>query len=338
MIAKLMDWYFANGRNLPWRATKDPYKIWVSEIILQQTRVDQGMPYYHRFLEAFPTINDLANAAQDDVLKKWEGLGYYSRARNMHGTAKRIVEEFGGIFPSEHEQIRSLKGVGDYTAAAIGSICFNIPKAAVDGNVLRVVSRITGSKKSIDEIGTRKEISEVLDSVIPSSDPGNFNQAMMELGARICTPKNWKCDECPLSGNCVALEKGFQPELPVRTKKIKKRVRYFVYLVHDQNGKTVIRKRGQGDVWEGLWEFPMIEVSHSTFNDPHPQLADFHEDKQSIQFSLPFKHILTHQTIHAVFAKGNFKLRKLDGKAVKWINLEQFALPKLILNYLNTMF
>lgn len=338
MINELLEWYDANKRDLPWRETKDPYRIWVSEIILQQTRVDQGMPYYHRFLEAFPMVADLAKADQDSVLKMWEGLGYYSRARNMHETAKRIIDEFGGEFPSEFDVIRSMKGIGDYTAAAIGSISFGIPKAAVDGNVLRVVSRTTGSKKSIDEQKTRKEITAFLDELIPKNKPSEFNQAMMELGARICTPKNWSCDDCPISSGCIALDKSLQSELPVRTKKVKKRVRYFVYLVHEKNGETEIRKRGKGDVWEGLWEFPLVEVTSKEFQDATKTMAEFSRPGSPVELSEPFKHILTHQTIHAVFGKGNLKLSKMNVQTVKWSDLSQFAFPKLVLNYLNTMF
>lgn len=338
MINELLEWYDANKRDLPWRETKDPYRIWVSEIILQQTRVDQGMPYYHRFLEAFPAVANLAKADQDSVLKMWEGLGYYSRARNMHETARRIMEEFEGEFPSEFDTIRSMKGIGDYTAAAIGSISFGIPKAAVDGNVLRVVSRATGSKKSIDEQKTRKEITAFLDELIPENRSSEFNQAMMELGARICTPKNWNCDGCPISTGCAARDKNMQSELPVRTKKIKKRVRYFIYLVHDENGETEIRKRGKGDVWEGLWEFPMVEVSSKEFQDATKTMTEFSRPGSPLEMSESFKHILTHQTIHAVFGKGNLKLSKMNGRAVKWSDLSQYAFPKLVLNYLNTMF
>lgn len=332
---KLLHWYESVKRDLPWRQTKNPYKVWISEIILQQTRVDQGLPYYKRFIEAFPTVDDLANAEEDDVLKLWEGLGYYSRARNLHFTAKEIANNLDSTFPSTYKSLLTLKGIGPYTAAAIGSICFNLPVAAVDGNVYRVLSRYFGITQSIDETAVKKQIAELASEVLAKQSPGNHNQAVMELGATVCSPLAPNCKECPLNGSCKAFALNMQAELPVRSKKTKVRDRFFYYTVMVSNGEILVSKRGAGDIWQGLYEFPLIE-SQSRLRDTEllKQLNLSAEDVV-VHISSEFKHILSHQRIFAKFVwvkSGKFEHSKLT--RVKLGNMNELAFPRLISRYL----
>lgn len=330
----LLEWFEQEKRELPWRETSDPYKIWLSEIMLQQTRVEQGLPYYNRFTESFPTIHDLANASEDEVLKLWEGLGYYSRARNLHATAKFVSQKLDGRFPDSHSSILSLKGVGPYTAAAIGSIAFRLPVAAVDGNVHRVLSRYFAIEKSIDDAIVKKEITEIAQSVLDESDPGNHNQAMMELGATVCTPKNPKCDTCPIQDSCIGRQKNVQLTLPIRTKKTKVRNRYFYYLVEEYAGTIAIQKRGDGDVWQGLHEFRLIEKERESqaSNIVDELCAEF----KVISVSEQFKHILSHQRIYAEFIHLQYKSKPENER--KWVSVDElstFAFPRLITRYLD---
>lgn len=331
---QLLDWYHRVKRDLPWREASDPYRIWLSEIILQQTRVDQGLPYYERFVERFPTVKNLAEAPEDDVMKLWEGLGYYSRARNLHFTAKLIQYELASKFPNTHEGLLKLKGVGPYTAAAIGSIAFNLPVAAVDGNVYRVMARYFGITESIDETSIKKEIDRLANAVIPDGKSGDHNQAMMELGATICTPINPLCEECPLKFGCVAFEKSLQRELPVRSKKTKVRDRFFYYAVRRNGEAFEIVKRGAGDIWQGLYEFPLFESEMRLEDEAIIQQLNLKKDETIISISEEFKHILSHQRIFAKFILVKTEYLNSDYLHIKNKDLRTFAFPRLINRYL----
>lgn len=332
---ELLQWFEKVKRDLPWRETKNPYKIWISEIILQQTRVDQGLPYYERFIAAFPEIQDLANANEDEVLKLWEGLGYYSRARNLHFTAKIVANELRGTFPNTYEGLLELKGVGPYTAAAIGSISFGLPVAAVDGNVYRVMSRYFGIMESIDETPTKKQITELANEVLEKEHAGNHNEAVMELGATVCSPVNPTCRECPLQRGCKAFANNIQSELPIRSKKTKVRDRYFYYSVRVCNGEVLISRRGAGDIWQGLYEFPLIEVDSRLEESEIIKLLNLSSTEVVFNVSSEFKHILSHQRIYAKFVlikSGSFE--NSDFIRATLAGLESFAFPRLINRYL----
>lgn len=334
---QLFKWYYATKRDLPWRDTIDPYRIWLSEIILQQTRVNQGTPYYERFVEAFPSVHDLANASEDEVLKLWEGLGYYSRARNLHATAKHVSAHLKGEFPNTHEGLLELKGVGPYTAAAIGSIAFNLPVAAVDGNVYRVLSRYFGITESIDDTSTKKRIAELARSILDIERAGDHNQAMMELGATVCTPKQPYCEGCPLHESCVAFEQQIQSELPVRSKKTKVSNRYFYYAVHLVDGQVPVHRRGEGDIWHGLYEFQLHESEKALNEKQILKLIDIVEDDVVKSISEEFKHILSHQRIYSRFVLlGSESKPNLKGKWVSVADLRNFAFPRLINRYLDS--
>jgi A/G-specific adenine glycosylase len=332
---ELLQWFEKVKRDLPWRETKNPYKIWISEIILQQTRVDQGLPYYERFIAAFPEIQDLANANEDEVLKLWEGLGYYSRARNLHFTAKIVANELRGTFPNTYKGLLELKGVGPYTAAAIGSISFGLPVAAVDGNVYRVMSRYFGIMESIDETPTKKQITELANEVLEKEHAGNHNEAVMELGATVCSPVNPTCRECPLQRGCKAFANNIQSELPIRSKKTKVRDRYFYYSVRVCNGEVLISRRGAGDIWQGLYEFPLIEVDSRLEESEIIKLLNLSSTEVVFNVSSEFKHILSHQRIYAKFVlikSGSFE--NSDFIRATLAGLESFAFPRLINRYL----
>lgn len=251
-------------RNLPWKLTKDPYSIWLSEVILQQTRVEQGTPYYLDFIKAFPTVSDLANAKEDDILRKWQGLGYYSRARNLHAAAKIILEKYEGKFPSNYNDILSLKGIGEYTAAAIASFAYDLPHPVLDGNVKRFLSRLLGITDSIESLPARHKLLTFLTREISKANPAEFNQAIMDFGSLICKPKNPLCQTCPFAKQCVAFNEGMIEILPVKKRSLPRKIRYLHYLVlEDKNGEILIKKRDGKDVWKGLFEFPVVE----TFSD-----------------------------------------------------------------------
>jgi len=253
----LLDWYGRNKRDLPWRETSDPYKIWISEIMLQQTRVDTVIPYYHRFLDSFPTVDDLAAAEQQSVLKMWEGLGYYSRARNLHAASKQIVNQFNSSFPDSYSGLLELKGIGPYTAAAVSSIAFNRVQAVVDGNVIRVLSRFYGIEKDVRRAAVKSEIQAYADEIIDEENPGDFNQAVMELGATVCSPTNPQCDSCPLSTRCVAYNSAMTETIPYKSKK--KKVPHHqigVGMITDKNDRLLIALRPEDAMLGGLWEFP----------------------------------------------------------------------------------
>jgi A/G-specific adenine glycosylase len=295
--AKVLQWYSVNKRSLPWRGSTDPYKIWLSEIILQQTRVSQGLPYYLHFVETYPTVHDLAAAAEQDVLRLWQGLGYYSRARNLHRCAKQVVENFGGDFPASFAGLLTLPGIGEYTAAAIASICFKEPVAVVDGNVYRVLARVFGVDTPINTPAAKKEFFALANELIPTEQPDEFNQAVMEFGALHCTPARPQCGECPLAKQCVANQNDWQKLLPVKEKKLKVRKRYFYYVV-EMKGKSMAMKKREGkDIWQGLYDFPLIERTRPIATKKlaaETGLAQFDVTK-------PYRHVLSHQIITARF-------------------------------------
>ncbi len=304
-------WYHNNKRRLPWRETRHPYPIWVSEVILQQTRVIQGMDYYYRFLETFPTVNDLANASEQQVLSVWKGLGYYSRARNMHTTAKMVVDRFDGHFPVDYDDLILLKGIGPYTAAAISSICGNAPNPVVDGNVIRVFSRIFGIHEPAGSGASHKKVYEKSLSLIDHDDPGTYNQAVMEFGALLCKPRQPLCDDCIFRKDCFAFNNGRVNELPVPKPPVVKRERFLNYLVFFRDdGAVLMQKRTGNDVWRNLWEFPLIETDKTLLATliSHPLIDKNPEETIQIDDHsyIDTRHILTHQLIHARFFKMNF--------------------------------
>lgn len=301
----LLRWYESHARDLPWRQIRDAYRIWLSEVILQQTRVAQGLDYYLRFVERFPTVQTLAAASEDEVLKLWQGLGYYSRARNLHAAAKQIVTEFGGEFPRHYEAIRSLRGVGEYTAAAIASIAYNLPYAVVDGNVYRVLSRLYDIDLPIDSTEGRRLFAALAQECLPLPQAGLYNQAIMDFGALHCTPAQPRCGECPLAEQCLARSAGTVALRPVKQGRTRVRDRYFSYLHIRCGGRVPLVRRGEGDIWQGLYEFPLIES---------PSEVDFAQVASSAEFTrwagdawhlvrtvaMP-PHQLSHQRLHATF-------------------------------------
>ncbi|WP_339611911.1 A/G-specific adenine glycosylase [uncultured Planktosalinus sp.] len=302
---QLIDWYQIYKRELPWRKTTNPYAVWLSEIILQQTRIDQGLSYYEKFIETFPTVVDLAKADEETVLKLWQGLGYYSRARNLHHTAKVVVEEFNGVFPDTYSELIKLKGIGDYTASAIASICFKEAQAVVDGNVYRVLSRIFGIETPINSSQAAKEFKTLAQSLIDPTQPGEFNQALMEFGAVHCKPQKPLCAVCIFQKKCVAFNQGKVGQLPVKTSKVKVRNRYFNYLVVvSANQKTLLEKRTQNGIWKNLYQFPLIEKDKSSILKPDEIKSVFDKIKiESLTLfnEIPIHHKLSHQHLHIRF-------------------------------------
>jgi A/G-specific adenine glycosylase len=339
---RLLQWFANNDRPLPWKGVKDPYLIWLSEIILQQTRVEQGRAYFERFRDQYPTVIELASAPEDELMKMWEGLGYYSRARNLHTTAKRIVDEFDSIFPDDYDTIKSLKGVGPYTAAAIASFAFKLPYAVVDGNVYRVLSRFFGIETPIDSTEGKKEFASLAEQLLDKSKPDQYNQAIMDFGATLCTPKSPDCAHCPLLEGCVAKKEGLIPLLPIKAKKLKKRTRYFNYLVLKHKDNRWIRRREQKDIWQKLYEFPLIESTKIEDLSGLKKTSEwdyFCGEKAELQRrSRPFSQQLTHQKIIAVFWEVTIGSRDFLPESkiveVKRENLRNFAFPKIIDLYL----
>jgi A/G-specific adenine glycosylase len=341
----LRNWYSKKGRNLPWRETKNPYFIWLSEVILQQTRVEQGRPYYELFIENFPQVTDLANAKQDKVLRLWQGLGYYSRARNLHFAAKQILESHSGKFPSNYEEIKALKGIGDYTAAAIASFAFNLPHPVVDGNVYRFLSRYAGIHTPIDSTAGKKEFALLAEELLDRKYPGTHNQAMMEIGATICKPSNPLCGECPFVNSCYSFENGEIANLPVKEKKTKVRDRHFTYVIISDGKNVLLHQRGPKDIWQGLFEFPLIETQKLLTPKAILRQALYLDltDAATIieKVSTVIRHQLSHQSIHARFV--HLKVDKLpmvttnpDYQKVKLSALDTHAMPQLIVKYLGT--
>lgn len=311
----ILEWFRENGRVLPWRETRDPYAIWLSEIILQQTRIEQGKPYWERFMKRWPTVEALAQASEDEVLREWQGLGYYSRARNLHEAAKQIVE-MGG-FPKTVEGIKRLKGVGDYTAAAIGSIAFNLPAAVVDGNVYRVLARHYGIETPINTTEGKKEFTALANSLLPANEASAFNQAMMDFGAIQCMPVNPQCTVCPLQETCVALHDGKTASLPVKRKTLKVQERHLIYIYVRHQGKTAIHRRAAGDIWQGLYEPWLTETVPSG----------------AILLRQGVKHVLTHRILYADFYLWEPAEQPQLPDDYFWIpetDIDQYGVPRLI--------
>ncbi|NNE26836.1 MAG: A/G-specific adenine glycosylase [Saprospiraceae bacterium] len=338
IATELVEWYVQHKRVLPWRATKNPYLIWVSEIILQQTTVRQGLPYYLKFIDRFPNIGALATTPEDDLLKLWEGLGYYSRARNMHHAAKLIYTKYGGQFPDNYDDIRALKGVGDYTAAAVASIAYELPYPVVDGNVIRVVSRLLNISDPVDTRPVLNQIQVACKKLIKDQQPSVFNQAIMELGALVCTPKNPNCTECPIKNHCSARALDTVSAIPFKSKKLKKKSRYFQYFKIESDEKIVLQKRIGKDIWRGLYQFPMIELDKATFQQK-PRRLPLSLSPQLIKedSAKAYKQTLTHQLIFAQFYKVYAELKDLPNEYIL-VNkeaLSSYAFPKVIDLYLN---
>jgi A/G-specific adenine glycosylase len=339
----LIEWYSRNKRDLPWRETKIPYNIWVSEIILQQTRVNQGINYYYRFIEKYPDLKSLASTHIDELLKVWQGLGYYSRARNMHHTAQYLVNKNNGVFYSNYRDLIKLKGIGDYTASAIASISFNQATPVLDGNVYRVIARVYGIAESTQVKSGINKFKDILNKLITNKNPGNFNQAIMEFGALQCIPKNPDCNNCIIKSVCFAYNKGLVSDLPVKKQKVKQKVRYFNYLYIIYNENTFIEKRTEKDIWNSLYQFPLIET------EKEYSLTELQKNKdwlQTFESLNPFiekevftkKHILSHQVLVACFYKiriiqtTDFLLNNY--RSIPLTKLDTVSIPRLIEEYL----
>ena len=328
----ILQWYSENARDLPWRRTRDPYAVWLSEIILQQTRIVQGTAYWHRFMERFPTVQDLAEASEDEVLRLWEGLGYYSRARNLHTAARQIVAD--GSFPDTLEGIRKLKGVGDYTAAAIGSICFDLPAAVVDGNVYRVLARYFGISTPVGTTEAKKEFTRLANQLLPADSPAQFNQGMMDFGALQCTPQNPACLTCPLQATCNAFRTGRVEMLPVKKPAVQVQERRFSYVYVRFNGQTAIRRRGPGDIWQGLYEplvtSPTAEGNYFLCSSPKNQFPSAIAKPTLIRKGV--KHQLTHRILLTDFYLWEPNERPELPEGYFWIKeteLDRYAKPRL---------
>ena len=329
----ILQWFQTNGRTLPWRETRDPYAIWLSEIILQQTRIEQGRPYWERFMKRWPTVEALANATEDEVLREWQGLGYYSRARNLHTAAKQVVERGG--FPTTIEGIKALKGIGDYTAAAIGSIAFDLPAAVVDGNVYRVLSRHYGIATPINTTEGKKEFTALAQSLLPTDQASAFNQAMMDFGATQCTPTSPSCEQCPLAESCVALREGRISELPVKQRTLKVKERHLTYVYIRCNGYTALHRRPAGDIWQGLYEC----VPHSDLQVGELWLTE-KVPCGAIQLRQNVKHVLTHRILYADFWLWEVDERPQLPDGYFWIKEEEignYGVPRLIEILLETL-
>lgn len=335
---RLIDWYLKNKRDLPWRKTKSPYRIWLSEIMLQQTRVAQGLPYFFKFVENFPTIHDLAKAPESKVLKLWQGLGYYSRARNLHFTAKYISNELNGEFPNTYQDLKKLKGVGDYTASAIASICFKEPSAVVDGNVYRVLSRFFGIPTPINSSKGIKEFKALAQSLIDKKAPDIYNQAIMEFGALQCKPKNPECTVCPFNDKCMALEKKLIEELPVKEKKLKVKKRFFNFIViHTPTHKTVVEERTQKGIWQNLYQFPLIETESLIDKNTLAKSKEFrnwftHEFEINLFNEKVLVHKLSHQHLHTKF--WIVKTPEITKETISWEEITNYPVPILIANFI----
>ena len=340
----LITWYLQNKRELPWRNTPDPYSVWLSEIMLQQTRVAQGLPYYVRFIETFPTIRDLAKAPESEVLKLWQGLGYYSRARNLHATAKMVSNEMNGVFPRNHKDLLKLKGIGEYTASAIASICYNQPEAVVDGNVFRVLSRLYGITTPINSSTGQKEFKNLAQQLIDKKQSGIYNQAIMEFGARYCIPQNPDCDSCIFNSHCVAFQKKTVDKLPIKIKTKPIKLRYFNYLVIiSKNEKTILKQRIGKGIWHKLYEFPLIETSEEISLHKLKTTSQFCEFTQHLNIqsvsafnTKPVLHKLSHQHLNTRFWIVETLEERDDFVPIS--EIETYAVPVLIENFVSEFF
>ena len=347
---KLDAWYTDFGRTLPWRGIDDPYRIWLSEIILQQTRIEQGRDYWLRFVEAFPTVADLAAASEEQVLRLWQGLGYYSRARNLHAAAQYIMNECGGVFPSTYEEILKLKGVGRYTAAAIASFAFRLPHPVIDGNVYRFISRLRGIDTPVATDAAYSEFETLLLRLIDKRRPDRFNAALMDFGSLQCRPQP-DCSVCPFADECVALRTGRVDLLPVRAPKAKPLDRWFYYFHlywrEADDYRLLMQRRSGNDIWKGLWELPLMETAHELTPDELTSEAcrfakeNFHLSSFTFHLSSPFRHQLTHRTVHALFLGAELATCPSvlpDGtRAVTLGETKNIPLPRLIDRYLQTL-
>ena len=336
----LISWYSVHKRELPWRKTKNPYLIWLSEIILQQTQIAQGLPYYEAFVNQYPTVLNLAHADEHDVLKLWQGLGYYSRARNLHTTAKIIVDELHGEFPKTYEGLIKLKGIGDYTASAIASICYGEPTAVVDGNVYRVLARYFGIRTPINSTNGIKEFKALATQLLDQENSGEYNQAVMEFGARQCKPKNPECGVCPLNSGCVALQNNLIEVLPVKSNKTKITKKHFNFLVFiSADKKTIFKKRTEKGIWKNLYQFPLIESETSLKSqnfEKHPKI-------KSLLNGIPFEyslfnqdeiiHKLSHQHLYTKF--WIIEVNALPEEGVPISEIQKFPVPVLIGNFID---
>ena len=347
IVHDILQWYTKTRRNLPWRLSKDPFHIWLSEIILQQTRVKQGLPYYYKFIEAFPTVDHLAASTEQNILRLWQGLGYYSRARNLLQCARVISNLYKSRFPDHYEELLKLPGIGPYTAASISSIAFDERRAVIDGNVYRVLARIFGIKDNISTGSGQNLFRELAEELVPDSQPGDYNQAVMELGALVCIPKSPDCIKCPVKNFCVAYKKGEQNKLPVKTKKVKIKKRYFTYYIIHIKDMIMMKKRQNNDIWKGLYDFYLIESEY--FNDPKNDPGYISRIIKSFIICIPdnrvFENLLTHQHISArfthYFIKNSDQIHpEIFSKGYKFYSKSEVEeLPKSVLieNYLKEM-
>jgi A/G-specific adenine glycosylase len=340
----IIKWYRRNKRNLPWRQTNDPYRIWVSEVILQQTRVEQGSAYYDRFVERFPDIGSLAEAGEDEVMKIWQGLGYYSRARNMHHSARMLIKDHKGVFPSTYQEIRKMRGVGDYSAGAISSIAFGEPHPAIDGNVQRVVARFTGIYEPVKTSAGMKKVREFLENQIDKDDPGTFNQAVMELGALVCKPKQPDCQECPLGDHCYASVNKLTDKLPVISKIKPPSVRFFHYfvIISRQEDRFFIwmKKRTDDGIWKNLYDFPLIEADHELSREDIEQTGQWNMIRGPHSFlngkvitGPPY--LLTHRELRVIFfmmASDHFHHKNYIKVGLD--EFHKYPVPRLIENFM----
>ena len=341
---ELLKWYNDNKRDLPWRNTTDAYIIWLSEVILQQTRVEQGMPYFYRFLERYPDVSSFAAADEDDILKLWQGLGYYSRGRNMLKTARLVKEQYNGVFPVSYTELIKLKGIGSYTAAAIASFAANEARAVVDGNVYRVLARYFGLDEPINSINAKKIFQDIADDLINKKTPGMHNQAMMEFGAMLCKPKNPDCRICPVRAGCYAFNNNAITVLPQKIKKLKIRGRYLNYFLVTDGTTILMNKRDETDIWANMHDLPLVETSAYVSS---AELVNLHKVKEffgeNVQISKTFsikKHVLTHQHLHTQFIHIDNRPIKLEQK---WFytevnNLQNLPMPKIIFIFINNLF
>ena len=340
---KLLEWYNPTTRNLPWKQTNDAYKIWLSEIILQQTRVEQGTPYYLAFVKQYPTVKKLACAPSDDVLKLWEGLGYYSRARNLHFAAQQVMDLHKGKFPATHNEILQLKGIGNYTAAAIASFAYDLPHAVLDGNVFRVLSRVFGIETPIDSTEGKKQFEQLAQQLLDKKNSATYNQAIMDFGALVCKPQNPLCAECPFSSECKALELNKISLLPIKSKKLIKSERHFHYFVLYDAKNIYIQQRTKNDIWKGLFEFPMEETLLTSLKGElppaPPPVGRTGGGDLGVKTGKPFtyKQTLSHQYINGYFYEIRLeKLPKLDKSYLKIpkSTILNYAFPKIVRSYL----
>lgn len=343
---EIIDWYQKHKRDLPWRNTNDPYIIWLSEIIMQQTRVEQGMPYFNRFTEKYPTVQHFASATEEEILKLWQGLGYYSRGRNMHQTSQAVMEDHAGYFPKNYDSLIRLKGIGEYTAAAISSFSSNEAKAVVDGNVFRLLSRYFGIDTPINTGKGKKIFTDLANELLDQTQAGIFNQAMMEFGSLQCKPKNPDCTICPLQTSCEARLKNRINELPVKIKAQKSRERYFNYILAIKNDQILVNKRRSGDIWENLIDLPLFETeSRTEFPDliqSENFIKAFGKEVLVRSVSKPVKHILSHQKLHANFIQiEDFTEAFLPDQSWFYVSreeLEKLPQPKLIFQFFENFF